>query len=142
MRLLGHLVGIIRLLCIAGHLQNNQPLNPLSWPIFVALLKSVPFDGASRFEGVDLADVEPRRKLRDDMASAIRSLVMAILCVAFVVSASNAQQATSGTGGQKHHQQRTEKSATQTTPKADEKAYNAALKSIPNKPYDPWSGTR
>jgi hypothetical protein len=66
---------------------------------------------------------------------------MAILCVAFLVSASNAQ--TGGIGsGQKRHQQKTEKSATQTTPKADEKAYNAALKSIPNKPYDPWLGTR
>jgi hypothetical protein len=76
------------------------------------------------------------------MASAIKTLVMATLCVAFLVSASEAQQTVSGGGGQKHHQQKTERSATQTTPKVDEKAYNAALKTIPNKPYDPWFGTR
>jgi hypothetical protein len=35
-----------------------------------------------------------------------------------------------------------DKSTTQTSPKADEKAYNATLKSLPNKPYDPWLGTR
>ena len=80
MRLLGHLVGIIRLLCIAGHLQNNQPLNPLSWPIFVALLKSVPFDGASRFEGVDLADVEPQQKLRDDYPLGVPLDTIALMC--------------------------------------------------------------
>jgi hypothetical protein len=27
-------------------------------------------------------------------------------------------------------------------PKADDKAYNAALKSLPDKPYDPWHGVR
>jgi hypothetical protein len=53
---LGHLVGIIRLLCIAGHLQSNQPLNALSRPIFVALLESLPFKRASRFKTIDLAD--------------------------------------------------------------------------------------
>ena len=90
MRPLGHLVGIIRLLCIASHLQSNQPLKPLSRPIFVALLKSLPFKGDGRFEGVDLADVGAPQKLRDNMATAIKTLVMAILCVAFLVSASNA----------------------------------------------------
>jgi hypothetical protein len=82
MRPLGHLVGIIRLLCIANHLQSNQPLKPLSRSIFVALFKSLPFKGGSRFEGVDLADVEPQ-KLRDKMASAIKTLVVAILCLSF-----------------------------------------------------------
>jgi hypothetical protein len=68
---------------------------------------------------------------------------MAAPCVAFLVSASEAQQATGGTGGgQRHHQQKTDKPVTQTAPKADEKAYNAALKTIPNKPYDPWLGAR
>jgi hypothetical protein len=68
-----------------------------------------------------------------------RSFVIGTLSVVFLVTASNAQQAS---GGQKRHQQKTDRSATQTTAKADEKAYNAALKSIPNKPYDPWFGTR
>lgn len=27
-------------------------------------------------------------------------------------------------------------------PKANEKAYNAALQNLPNKPYDPWHGVR
>lgn len=75
------------------------------------------------------------------MARAIRTLVLAILSVAFLVSVASAQQATGGGGGQKRHQ-KTDKSATQTAPKADDKAYNAALKSLPNKPYDPWFGTR
>jgi len=77
------------------------------------------------------------------MASAIRVFVFAIFSVAFLVSVAMAQQPTSGTGnGQKRHQQKANKSITQTSPKADEKAYNATLKSLPNKPYDPWLGTR
>jgi hypothetical protein len=73
----------------------------------------------------------------------IRALVFAALCLAFLTSVSGAQQATSGTGGgQGRHQQKADKSATQTAPKADDKAYNAALKSLPNKPYDPWFGAR
>lgn len=76
------------------------------------------------------------------MARATRILVLAILSLALLKSVSSAQQATSGSGGQKRHQQKTDKSATQTAPKADDKAYNAALKSLPNKPYDPWFGTR
>jgi hypothetical protein len=76
------------------------------------------------------------------MAGAIRVLVVAIFSVAFLVSVAKAQQSTSGTGnGQKRHQQKADKSITQTSPKADEKAYNATLKSLPNKPYDPWFGT-
>jgi ribosomal protein S25 len=77
------------------------------------------------------------------MANTIRALVFTILSLAFLASVADAQQATSGTGGgQKRHQQKTDKSAAQTAPKADEKAYNAALKRLPNKPYDPWSGAR
>jgi hypothetical protein len=33
-------------------------------------------------------------------------------------------------------------STTLQTPKADDKAYNAALKSLPSKPFDPWRGAR
>ena len=77
------------------------------------------------------------------MASAIRSFVFAVLSVAIFVSVANAQQATSESGnGQKRHKQKVEKSTTQTAPKANEKAYSAAVKSLPNKPYDPWLGTR
>jgi hypothetical protein len=52
-------------------------------------------------------------------------------------------QATGGGsgGGRKRHEQKTDKSTTQ-TPKANDKAYNAALKSLPDKPFDPWRGAR
>ena len=43
-----------------------------------------------------------------------------------------------GFGGRHHGQQ--QKKAETPKPKADEKAYSAALKEIPNKPYDPWRG--
>jgi hypothetical protein len=44
-------------------------------------------------------------------------------------------------GGRKQHQQKADKPTAQ-TPKADDKAYSAALKSLPNKPFDPWHGAR
>jgi hypothetical protein len=76
------------------------------------------------------------------MTRAIETFVVAAFAIASLMSAANAQQAGSGPGGgRKHHEQKTDP-ATSTAPKADEKAYGAALKSLPNKPYDPWSGTR
>jgi hypothetical protein len=46
-----------------------------------------------------------------------------------------------GGGGHKHQKQ-TDKTEPQ-KPKADDKAYNAALKGIPDKPKpDPWQGAR
>jgi hypothetical protein len=50
-------------------------------------------------------------------------------------------QGVGGLGGGHGHQQKTDKSDPQ-KPRADDKAYNAALKSLPDKPYDPWQGTR
>ena len=47
-----------------------------------------------------------------------------------------------GFGGGHKHQQKTDKSDPQ-KPKVDDKAYNAALKGIPDKAKpDPWQGTR
>jgi Spy/CpxP family protein refolding chaperone len=48
-----------------------------------------------------------------------------------------------GMGGGRHHgqQQKNAKDAP-AKPKVDEKAYNSALKGIPNKPYDAWHGVR
>lgn len=43
-------------------------------------------------------------------------------------------------GGRK--QQQSKKPKTEAKPKVDEKAYNAALKSLPDKQYDPWHGVR
>jgi hypothetical protein len=75
------------------------------------------------------------------MTRAIETLVAAAFAVALLMSAANAQQMGSEPGGGRKHQQKAD-TAAPTAPKADEKAYNAALKSLPNKSYDPWSGTR
>jgi Ni/Co efflux regulator RcnB len=63
--------------------------------------------------------------------------------LALVMLAGSAHaQATGGNGGaRKQHQQRADKSDSQKT-KADDKAYNAALKSLPDKPFDPWHNVR
>ena len=76
------------------------------------------------------------------MRRAIKIFVVAVFSVAFIVPAAKAQQAGIGPGGGRRHHERKADAAASTTPKADEKAYNAALKSLPNKPYDPWFGTR
>jgi hypothetical protein len=71
-----------------------------------------------------------------------RATGVAVFAVASLLSVALAQQAGSGAGGgRKHHEQKTDADAS-TAPKADEKVYNAAIKNLPNKPYDPWSGTR
>lgn len=46
-----------------------------------------------------------------------------------------------GGGGRHQHSGKTAKTS-KPEPKADDKAYNAALKSIPDKPFDTWSGIR
>jgi hypothetical protein len=82
------------------------------------------------------------KKVSTKMMCGIKTLVVAALSIALIVSTAKAQQPNTGSGsGRKHHEQKTNTTAP-TTPKADEKAYNAALKSLPNKPYDPWAGTR
>jgi hypothetical protein len=74
--------------------------------------------------------------------AAMAKLIITIMTVALLTQSCYAQAGGGGSsGGRKHHQQKTDK-PTATTPKADEKAYNAALKSLPNKPFDPWRGTR
>ena len=77
------------------------------------------------------------------MKSAIAKLIV-IIMVAALLTESCYAQATGGGGsggGRKQHQQKADKPGAQ-TPKADEKAYNAALKSLPNRPFDPWRGAR
>jgi len=82
------------------------------------------------------------------MRYAIPRLIVAGLSAALMIESAYAQ-ATGGNGpggsgsggGHKHHQQKADK-ADASKPKADDKAYNAALKSLPDKPYDPWSGAR
>jgi hypothetical protein len=70
------------------------------------------------------------------------------LAIALMMTSAGAQ-GVGGTGGMGgsgfggRHQQggKTAKTATP-KPKVDEKAYNAALKTIPDKPFDAWSGVR
>ena len=68
---------------------------------------------------------------------AIASVVGAALSVAVTALSADAQMM----GGGRHHQQKT-KSANAQKPKVDEKAYNAALKTLPDKPFDPWHQVR
>ncbi|HEY2533280.1 MAG TPA: hypothetical protein VGJ20_36005 [Xanthobacteraceae bacterium] len=72
---------------------------------------------------------------------AVATLVVAALSVVSMTTGANAQ-GMGGFGGGHRHQQKTDKSAQQKPPQADEKAYQAALKSLPNKPNDPWRGAR
>lgn len=76
------------------------------------------------------------------MARPMKIFAVAGFSVVFTVSVASAQQMGAGPGnGRKHHDQKAN-AAAPTAAKADEKAYNAALKNLPNKPYDPWSRTR
>ena len=68
-------------------------------------------------------------------------LIITIMTVALLTQNCYAQAGGGGSGGGRKHQQKADKPTAQ-TPKADDKAYNAALKSLPNKPFDPWHGAR
>jgi hypothetical protein len=76
------------------------------------------------------------------MKLAFAKLGVAVLTATLLAQSIYAQTPGGGSGsGRKQHQQKADKPTSQ-APKADEKAYNAALKSLPNKPFDPWSGAR
>jgi hypothetical protein len=72
------------------------------------------------------------------MRLAIARFLLVTFAVALLVGSANAQAP--GGGGRKHAQ-KSEKPVDQ-TPKVDDKAYKNALKSLPDKPYDPWRGAR
>jgi hypothetical protein len=67
--------------------------------------------------------------------------LLSILAIALMTASAQAQKSSGQGGGRQksHHQDQTQKSA---TPKAEDKAYNAALRGLPNKPYDPSNGAR
>ena len=73
--------------------------------------------------------------------AAMAKLIIAIMTAALLTQNCYAQAGGGGSGGGRKHQQKADKPTAQ-TPKADDKAYNAALKSLPNKPFDPWRGAR
>jgi hypothetical protein len=63
-----------------------------------------------------------------------------ITVLALVVLTASAQAQTGGGHG-KHERQPADKGEPQ-KPKIDDKAYNAALRNIPDKKYDAWHGVR
>jgi len=66
--------------------------------------------------------------------------------LALTVMAASAQAQVGGVGGpgggarQPFDNRNSHKSNEPAKPKADDKAYNSALKGLPDKPYDPWHG--
>ena len=74
----------------------------------------------------------------------MKSVTMTIVLLASTIGLTTLSahaQGMGGLGGGHKHQQKTDKSDPQ-KPKADDKAYNAAIKNLPDKPYDPWQGAR
>jgi hypothetical protein len=82
------------------------------------------------------------------------SIVIAAMALVLMLSGAQAQSmggagGVSGSGGidgfgggGRKHQQKTDNKPAEQKPKVDEKAYTAALKSLPNKKYDPWHAVR
>jgi hypothetical protein len=70
----------------------------------------------------------------------MRTFLIAVALIAAITN-SQAQDVSGmgggGFGGRHRQQQKNAKTPTQ-KPKVDDKAYNAALKQLPDKPYDPW----
>ena len=75
------------------------------------------------------------------MRFAIARSLLAAFAVALFVGSAHAQAPGGGGFGGGHKQQKSDKPAEQ-KPKVDDKAYKNALKSLPDKPYDPWHGAR
>lgn len=72
-------------------------------------------------------------------------LLIAALAIALMMASAHAQSSQfPGSGIGKHAAKADERSdkSDQQKPKADDKAYNAALHNLPNKQYDPWHGVR
>jgi hypothetical protein len=77
----------------------------------------------------------------------IGAIVFMTFAVTLAAASAQAQDAggMSGMGGGpggRHHKQGQTKTADAPKPKADEKAYTAALKELPDKQYDAWHGVR
>jgi hypothetical protein len=76
-----------------------------------------------------------------------RGITTIIVLLAFAIGLATvtayAQGAGGGVGGGGHKRQKQTDKTEPQKPKADDKAYNAALKGIPDKPKpDPWQGAR
>jgi len=75
------------------------------------------------------------------MKFVIAALVFALTTAAAYAQEANPGMAGGGGGGHNRHQQQSADKSPQ-KPKVDDKAYRDALKSLPDKPYDPWQGAR
>ena len=75
------------------------------------------------------------------MRFAIARFLFAAFAVALFMGSAHAQAPGGGGFGGGHKQQKSDKPAEQ-KPKVDDKAYKNALKSLPDKPYDPWHNAR
>jgi Spy/CpxP family protein refolding chaperone len=82
----------------------------------------------------------------------MKAIFVAAAVLALTIASAQAQDAggmggmggggMGGGGGRHHGQQQKNDKTTPAKPKVDEKAYNSALKGIPDKPYDAWHGVR
>jgi hypothetical protein len=66
----------------------------------------------------------------------------AIMLLAFAIGLATVSAHAQGMGGGGHKRQKQTDKTDPQKPKVDDKAYNAALKSLPDKPFDPWQGAR
>jgi hypothetical protein len=64
----------------------------------------------------------------------------ATLALSVMAASAQAQMGGAPGGGHQPFDKRNQKSSEPAKPKADDKAYNSALKSLPDKQYDPWHG--
>jgi hypothetical protein len=71
---------------------------------------------------------------------AVRILGAAVALGVMVGSAQAQMGGPGGGGGHQPFDKRNQKSGEPAKPKADDKAYSSALKSLPDKQYDPWRG--
>jgi hypothetical protein len=71
---------------------------------------------------------------------AIKVLGAALALTVMVASAQAQLGGSPGGGGRQHLGKSNQKSGEPARPKADDKAYSSALKSLPDKQYDPWHG--
>jgi hypothetical protein len=70
---------------------------------------------------------------------AIKILATA-LALGVMAASAQAQVGSPGGAARQPFDNRKQKSGEPAKPKADDKAYNSALKSLPDKQYDPWHG--
>ena len=66
-------------------------------------------------------------------------ILAAALALGVMAASAQAQMGSPG-GGAHSFDKRKQKSGEPAKPKADDKAYSSALKSLPDKQYDPWHG--